>query len=384
MSVYVFIETLKNTKGTNYKKQLLKQGPEIMVPILLYTYDPFKNYYIKNLTTKGKGNKFIDEDTFKLLDRLNNREITGNEARFIVEKYIISLTPNDAKIFHMILNRTLDIGLGRKSINKSLGGIIPSYDVMLASKIDWNKVRYPYIASPKLDGIRATYIENKFYTRTGKEIIGVDHIIKDLSKIIVHAPLDGELLIPNIPFQVSLGKIRSNDPTPSAKFYAFDMIDTHVKFTERYEELCKFKGFSEYIEILDHHIVNSRQEIMKLFDENLNLGLEGLVLKNPNHFYKRTRSTDWMKLKNELSEDLPIIGFEEGRNKYENKLGALIVRRNNGVEVNVGTGLSDHDREEIWNNKEKYLGKTAEVFFHEETLDGSLRHPRLKIIRDDK
>ena len=132
MSAHLFIETLKNTQGTISKKQLLKQAPEIIIPILIYTYDPFKNYYIRNLNVHGQGNKFIDSSTFELLDDLNDRKITGNAARMIVEKYIKSLTPNDAKIFSMILDRSLDIGLGLKSINRTLGNIIPSYDVMLA------------------------------------------------------------------------------------------------------------------------------------------------------------------------------------------------------------------------------------------------------------
>lgn len=380
--MYNYLQVIKNTGGTIEKKRLLKQGPKIFENILFYTYNPFMNYYIKNLDTKGIGTKFIDEETFKLLDRLNKREITGNQARYITEEYIKTLSPNNARLFLMILDRSLDIGLAIKSINSVFPDLIPTYDVMLAQKVDWKKIFYPYIASPKFDGIRATFIDGKFYTRSGKLIVGIHHLEDKLKDI--NLPFDGELLIPGKPFQISAGQIRSLNPSPNAHFYPFDIPIKSAPFTERLEVLNSFKNKFSDIHIVDHFYVNSKKEIMSVYQKQLEAGLEGLVLKDPNHYYVQKRSSKWMKLKNISSVDVPIIDFIEGEGKYASMLGALVVQLDNGEYTDVGTGFSDNERKEIWDNKEKYRNKTIEVLFHEYTIDGRLRHPRFFTFREDK
>ena len=56
----------------------------------------------------------------------------------------------------------------------------------------------------------------------------------------------------------------------------------------------------------------------------------------------------------------------------------------NGVEVRVGSGLSDNDRVDFWGRREQIRGDLMEVEYHEVTPDGSLRHPRFARFRDDK
>ena len=101
MSAHLFIETLKNTQGTISKKQLLKQAPEIIIPILIYTYDPFKNYYIRNLNVHGQGNKFIDSSTFELLDDLNDRKIL---AKIIGESKDDIFMRHVSPLLHLLFN----------------------------------------------------------------------------------------------------------------------------------------------------------------------------------------------------------------------------------------------------------------------------------------
>ncbi|BBI61605.1 hypothetical protein HSBAA_29110 [Vreelandella sulfidaeris] len=111
-------------------------------------------------------------------------------------------------------------------------------------------------------------------------------------------------------------------------------------------------------------------------------GFEGAVLKNPKASYSFRRSYNWMKMKSEESADLKIVGYEEGTGKYEGQMGALIVDFN-GVEVNVGSGLTDALRRSMWEDKETSLiGRLVEVEYMEVTPDGSLRHPRFVCFRD--
>lgn len=67
---------------------------------------------------------------------------------------------------------------------------------------------------------------------------------------------------------------------------------------------------------------------------------------------------------NEQTED--AFGNSERSSKKENMrpgntLGALLVRKSDGIEFKIGTGqgLTAELRKEIWDNKDKYLGKLA-------------------------
>ena len=81
---------------------------------------------------------------------------------------------------------------------------------------------------------------------------------------------------------------------------------------------------------------------------------------------------------------LPIfVGFEEGTGRNEGRLGAIICEgEDNGrlITVNVGSGLSDADRDEYWSARAQLLGDVIEVEADAVTQnqDGtySLRFPR--------
>ena len=127
-------------------------------------------------------------------------------------------------------------------------------------------------------------------------------------------------------------------------------------------------------------------EILEILDEYRNKGAEGLMINLDDvYYFKRTKSL--IKLKVMSTIDLRVVGFEEGNNKNKGKLGAVLVKYKDNI-VKVGSGWVDSDREEVWNNQDKYLGKILEISYFEETTnkDGScsLRFPIAKRWRFDK
>ena len=139
----------------------------------------------------------------------------------------------------------------------------------------------------------------------------------------------------------------------------------------------------EHIKPVKHVSIKSLDHISSTFDKAIDAGYEGLVIKTNNHKYQTKRSWDWMKLKIQNDEDLPVTGMFEGTGKYAGMLGGLIVTRANGVDVRVGSGFSDAERLSIWDDCDTQ-SKIIEVAYHEETPDGSLRHPIFKGFRFDK
>ena len=125
-------------------------------------------------------------------------------------------------------------------------------------------------------------------------------------------------------------------------------------------------------------------DIMRRFAEDaVAQGFEGIMIKDTDAPYECKRSSFWMKWKPTITVDLNIVGFEEGTGRNEGRLGAIICEgEDNGrlINVNVGSGLSDADRDEYWSARDKLLGDVIEVAADAVTQnqDGtySLRFPR--------
>ena len=79
--------------------------------------------------------------------------------------------------------------------------------------------------------------------------------------------------------------------------------------------------------------------------------MEGAMLNKIVPYYCK-RHTGLIKIKAFKHSDLRIIGYEEGTNKYKEMLGAIIVDYK-GNEVNVGSGFTDEQRKEFWENKKR-------------------------------
>ena len=185
------------------------------------------------------------------------------------------------------------------------------------------------------------------------------------------------------------------------------------------EEFVSFAPVTGPITMTEMVIAQDNDDVIEVYNAHRAAGREGAMVKNLDGLYDKKKSYGWLKLKNEETEDLPIIGFFNGEanTKYERLMGGVIVDRN-GVAVRVGGGWSDLQRAELaelWAHDAAILGlrpvigfkpgyvlsradleahprrdefklllRLLEVEYHEVTPDGSLRHPRAVRFRDDK
>jgi DNA ligase-1 len=317
-----------------------------------------------------------------VLKQLSQRKLSGDEAKLLVNHFTEEMTPRSSELFRRILNKDLRMGMGAKSINKVFPGLIPTHDVMLAKPhFEIHRVKYPCFGSPKIDGVRAKFKNGVFYSRNGHPYVGLDHLIQEIKGI--KEELDGELVVPGVSFQVGSGWIRSDDPTPDATFNIFEIPTIKVPFIERLTIIADIHTISDGILGVTHKVLRDENEIMEFYKACRNLGYEGAVIKPFDYKYVGSRSWNWMKLKPEKTYDAKVTDIYEGKGKYKDEMGGVIVMFK-GKPNKVGGGWSDIQRRKYWNNHNRIIGRMIEVHYMEETDDGNMRHSRFFDFRPDK
>ena len=280
---------------------------------------------------------------------------------------------------------------------------------LLAGKFDSEKAKFPYAATPKIDGIRFLMVGGAALTRSFKPIRN-EYLQKILSSNLPEG-IDGELTSGST-FQECSSIMRIKGE-PDFKVWIFDFVNPkgEVKpYKERMDELRKFENFNiPSYEILFPTIVSNQEQIDQLMINNLNAGYEGLMLRDPNGIYKFGRSSVkeniLLKVKEFMDDEAEIISFREkmintneglkdnfGRTKRSScqdglkpsgTLGGFILRNSEGLEFSCGSGLNDALRDEIWKNKSKYLGKLVKYKFMSKGIKDLPRHPVFMGFRDE-
>lgn len=290
------------------------------------------------------------------------------------------------------------------------------------------------IAGCKLDGVRcAAYVDAvertvHYYSRNGKQFRNFDCFNEDLLKLAdamdaAFIVYDGEVISEDKKFQKLMMQVhrKYNVDNGKLQFMIFDCFNMTpysmaTSLYGRLRYLCngfaKLKGSSRQIFATNGKIALLTQallyDFMKVYgltttpqpthvsivtihelrDAVIAKGYEGLVLKSAYGTYEHKRSSQWCKVKEFHTLDLPVVDWYVGVGKHEGRLGALVVEYK-GKRVNVGSGFTDQEREEFAFRDTSGAWRTAlpgiiEVSYQEETSGGKLRFPTFIKVRDDK
>jgi DNA ligase-1 len=401
------IETIiqiNSINGSIDKENFLRaNATEEMKYLLKLAFDPYITFGVKDFKLVLNSEPVPKLDTVKkLVEDILTGKVKGNQARDLIIERLSSEYSLANKYLEAIFKKNLTIGLATKSINLVIPGLIPTFDVGLCDKFDekyFNSVKNWGI-QPKYDGLRSICIVDKngdstFYSRNGKPQFNLDHIADEIKFVgFRNVVFDGEVLASNWNETASLVHSEKNTNgknVKNTKFYIFDMMQKNEweeKFTLpyflRFDTLEKLNWPTfKYLIKVPTMVINSFEQANEEFTILLANRYEGAVLKNLDAPYPFKRTRDWMKLKNEETYDLVIKSYVEGEGRLEGKLGKFICDLN-GVEIGVGGGFTDEQREVFWLNRNQMLGSTIEVKCQEKTKDGSLRFPIFLRLREDK
>ena len=412
---------LQSAKGKLNKKAVIEKYKDDsdFCTMLFYALNPLLTYgFTETSLEVAKSMENIDgyndifNDFFECCDMLSKLTGIDNETANTILAYLSSFEPTERDIYIGILSKTLRLCVTGKTVNQVIEGLIPEWDVQQAFPID----KYPikdgteFWLTEKLNGVRATFYNNKLISRTGIPYEGLEHIIEEISWVsLAGFVLDGELTLldksgmsDNEAFRTATGIINSDNVNKTSICYTvFDMIPTlefeldqeQTKYSIRRRALDTLSNTlksddTKYVSVLPvlYHGTDI-SEIDRLLNVMVDEDKEGLML-NTNVPYKRTRHKGILKIKRFYTLDLPIIGYEEGSGKYKGTLGSLVVGFH-GNEVRVGSGLSDAQRDDLWENREDLIGDLCEVKYKEISTDKntgmeSLQFPVFVRIREDK
>ena len=288
---------------------------------------------------------------------------------------------------------------------------------MLGTNADEKNLRFPLIASPKLDGIRGLVNDGMLLSRTLKLI--PNNFIQGLLGLDMLNGFDGELIIgpPNAEdvYRKSVSGIMGREGVPECTYWVFDLHDCpEAPYGARYEALEKRVNklpdrLKERVRILDQVVVNNQDELAEFEAATVGGGFEGVIVRDPGGGYKYGRSTEkeglLLKIKRFTDGEAEIIGFEEqmhnaneaqtnelGRTKRSTAkagleatgvLGALIVKDvKSGVEFKIGTGLDAQTRRDMWQGQSLLMGRIAKYKSFPIGVLDKPRHPVWQGLRD--
>lgn len=290
---------------------------------------------------------------------------------------------------------------------------------MLASNVkDFKALRFPFLVSPKLDGVRATMQDGVLLSRSLKPIPN-----KNVQAMFAELPpgTDGELIVGNPsddPYRRTVSIVMSDDkPANDVRIYIFDRFDERAPFINRFNAIRQWHtkyGYS-FTVMVPHLPVENMEELEACEQEFLSRGYEGLMIRSLDGPYKTGRSSEregyLLKVKRFEDAEARIEScYEEMENQnvaFTNELGRTarsshkagkvgkgqlggfhcvgVGGRYDGVQFDVPSGAMCHEmRKTLWGCQPELIGRLVVYKYFPTGGDTRPRHPIFKGFRDPR
>ena len=389
---------------------------------LFNCFQAYNPYYVFGVKKVPETKDLTDRSNpwpkfWAMLEGLRTRSLTGHNAKTAIEfmsEQFDSVEWNN--LARRVIIKDLRCGISEKTLNKVLGNTewkIPTFTCQLAqdSGDHPSKMTGTKRLEGKLDGVRVLALVTNtgvsLFSRNGKPFDNFPQIeealgdIKNKLKLSFKGPFvfDGEVVGKSFQALMKQAQRKSDVKTDDMVYHIFDVLPL-ADFERGFWNASQFKrteillGNKEFIEtksclqvtdgiLVDLDTAKGHDQLRRYADDAVAQGLEGIMIKSWDAPYECRRSSFWMKWKPTITVDLNIVGFEEGTGRNAGRLGAIIcegVDNDRRIRVNVGSGLSDTNRDEYWSARDQLLGDVVEVEADAVTQnqDGtySLRFPR--------
>lgn len=413
------IELISKTSGYNDKQYILKKSENVegLKEILKFIYNPYhktgissaKFQRVLDIAETLTSEKIVD---YKAMIKYLKTHQTGTEADLVMAAHFINSTktlypelPYALEVARAIITQDFQIGVTATTLNTVYGKtFIPKIDCMLGKKfgdVGPAKTKWPCIVTEKLDGIRRILIKEngvcRFYSRSGHEDTGLIEILEEAKYLPDNRVYDGELLAAGdfkdcIALRQATNSIGNSGGNKTGLVYhIFDMLSVEDFWKGKSTENALTRKImlgatlmDESIQLLDENwpmliashgihrdlkfiksvpilgVVKSIDEVDTIVEPIWARGGEGVMLNTVSGKYEKKRSKEILKVKKTQEFTLEVVDIVEGTGKFEDMMGALVVDYN-GVRLKVGSGFTEAQRQQIWNNQEHFIGRLIEI-----------------------
>jgi DNA ligase-1 len=203
-----------------------------------------------------------------------------------------------------------------------------------------------YLVSEKYDGARAVWDGRTLRFRSGLPVAAPAWFTARLPA----TPLDGELWLGRSRFEALSAAVRRHAPDDAEwraiRYMVFELPGAAGDFAHRSARIEALAGrHGDALSAATQAPVAGRPALQRRLDEVVAGGGEGLVLHRADAPYVTGRSTVLLKLKPLQDEEGLVVGHLPGQGRHAGRVGALRLRTPAGLEFDLGTGLSDAQRE---------------------------------------
>lgn len=270
----------------------------------------------------------------------------------------------------------------------------------------------PVYGQPKYDGIRCLVKGGVGLSRTLKPIPNrfVQEVIRTYGSLL--EGIDGELIVgsPTDPkgYNTTQSAVMTASGSPQFTFWAFDRWNTSMHFEHRFDTLRHVMApalDSRYFAIAPTELLPTRDYVDAYISKTFGEGYEGVILRRAEALYKFNRATakqgQLLKIKSWEDAEAVVHGFEEMEsNQNEAQVDALGLTKRSSHKANkvpmgtlgkllatgkypdgtpfeakIGSGFDMAQRQEIWDNQDRYLGRMVKFKYIPHGVKDNPRHP---------
>ena len=240
-----------------------------------------------------------------------------------------------------------------------------------------------WLASEKLDGVRAYWDGEILLSRQGKKLNAPLSFTKNFPKF----ALDGELYAKELKFEEIQASVMDKLPDEKAwsrlKFHVFDVPEASGGLLERLSELEKFilqnPQAGQNLKIIKQVKVKDNAEFEAFAEAVIAKSGEGAVVREPNAAYERGRSQNVLKYKKFNDAECVVVAHKVGQGKFSGLLGSVVCENlSDKKRFKIGAGFSDKERA----NPPK-IGSVITYKYQNLTAKGLPRFPVFLRVRED-
>lgn len=212
---------------------------------------------------------------------------------------------------------------------------------MLAEDWDESKVRFPLLAQPKIDGVRALNFEGSLTGRSLKR--HKNRFTTELYSRAEYIGFDGEMAAahecdPDL-CRLTTSALNTIENSPRTLWHLFDYVTSEtialpytvrLQYLHRHVEQLRSNGHDRLQIVPTYHIANLEQ-LIRMDDMWLDSGYEGTIIRDPNGMYKQGRSTvregGLLRIKRFIEAEALVLSVIEGETNLNeaktNELGYI-------------------------------------------------------------